>query len=413
MTDPRMHRCESCSASFQPTAAPFTCPDCGPRWGTLSVIYSAAELAGISRESLARDPEPSLWRYAALLPVEAPPADPYPLPGWTPLIPAPQLASELGIRQLFIKDDGRNPSASYKDRASAVGVACALEQGAEAIACASTGNAASSLSLFAARAGLPAYIFVPENAPAAKLTQLLVYGARVVRVAGTYDQAFDLCAAACERWGFYPRNTATNPVLSEGKKTGALELLEQRGWQVPDRVVVSVGDGCIIGGLHKGFSDAIAAGLVDHQPKLTGVQAEGSSALAQAFEAGAAKPEDGGPAETLADSISVGTPRDALKALRAARDSGGRLLSVTDQAILDAIPRLARATGVFGEPAGVTGLAGLYRLRDEGALAADETVVLIVTGNGLKDVAAGARAAGGPPSPVPPNLEAVADYLAL
>jgi threonine synthase len=187
----------------------------------------------------------------------------------------------------------------------------------------------------------------------------------------------------------------------------------QLGWDPPDRVVTSVGDGCILGGLHKGFLDAKAAGLIDRIPVLTGVQADGAAPLAHAFAAGAERPEDILRTSTTADSIDVGLPRDPLKALRAARATGGSILSVPDSAILDAIPRLARATGVFGEPAGVAGLAGLQRLRDEGALSSDERIVLMVTGNGLKDAPAGARAAGGAPDAVPPDMDRIAEALGL
>ena len=358
-----------------------------------------------------------MWRYSALLPVAAPPSDPDPPAGGTPLVPAPRLAKEIGVAEAWIKDDGRNPSASYKDRASTVAVAVAREQGAEAIACASTGNAASSLSLFAARARLPAYIFVPEDAPAAKLTQLLVYGATVIRVAGTYDQAFDLCAQACEQWGWWSRNTATNPVLSEGKKTGALEVLEQLRWSPPDRISVGVGDGCIMGALHKALVDAARCGLVEgaSRTRLTGVQAAGAAPLAAAFEGGDDRPSPMATTDTRADSIDVGTPRDALKALRAARQTGGELISVTDEAILDVIPRLARLTGVFAEPAAAAAVAGLYSLADRGELSSDERVVALITGNGLKDVAsarlAAARAKAPVPDPIPADLAAVAAAL--
>lgn len=417
---PAVHRCDNCGATHDPSQVPLTCPTCGPRWGTLTVEYPESAYASVTRQSLSTAEGQGLWRYAGLLPVERPPADPHPTAGGTPLVPAPRLAAELGVAHAWIKDDGRNPSASYKDRASAVAVAVAQEQGAAAIACASTGNAASSLSLFAARAGLPAYIFVPENAPAAKLTQLLVYGARVIRVAGTYDQAFDLCAQACARWGWWSRNTATNPVLSEGKKTGALEVLEQLGWRAPDRISVGVGDGCILGGLHKALVDADRCGLTDRdapRARLIGVQAAGAAPLVKAYEAGSDRPVPMEITDTQADSIDVGTPRDPLKALRAVRDTGGQLIAVSDERILDTIPRLARLTGVFAEPAAAAAVAGLFALAERGELSADERVVALVTGNGLKDVAsarlAAQRAKAPVPDPVPPELDAVAAALNL
>jgi len=361
-----------------------------------------------------------LWRYAPLLPLRRPPTDSDPAAGGTPLVPAPRLAAELGVAEAWLKDDGQNPSGSYKDRASAVAVAVAREQGADAIACASTGNAASSLSLFAARAELPAYIFVPHNAPAAKLTQLLVYGARVIRVAGTYDEAFDLCAEACARWGWWSRNTATNPVLSEGKKTGALEVLQDLDWIAPDRISVGVGDGCIFGSLHKALVDARRAGLLEADgpvTRLLGVQAAGAAPLAQAFADGEERPAPLSGTRTRADSIDVGTPRDAIKALRAARETGGSILAVSDEAILDAIPRLARLSGVFAEPAAAASVAGLFALAERGELAPDERVVALITGNGLKDVAsaqdAASRAKAPVPEPIPASLDAVAKALSL
>ena len=260
---------------------------------------------------------------------------------------------------------------------------------------ASTGNAASSLAGIAASVGMTTYIFVPETAPQAKIAQLLIFGANVIMVRGTYDHAFDLCLEASAEYGWYSRNTAFNPYLSEGKKTASLEICEQLGWEAPDRIFVSVGDGCIIGGLWKGLRDLFALGFIDRMPKLMGIQAEGSAVLAKAWKSGTEEIEPIVPT-TLADSISVGIPRDRIKALRAVRETGGEYIAVSDDEILDAMRILARGAAVFGEPAGVTGFAGLRKALREGRVRPDEKIVVLVTGNGLKDVASAMKATGKP-----------------
>ena len=277
---------------------------------------------------------------------------------------APRLAAAVGVRRLFLKDEGRNPTSSFKDRASSVGVAKALEFGYQAIACASTGNAASSLAGMAASVGLPAFIFVPERAPEPKVAQLLVFGATVFRVRGTYEQAFELCRAACERFRWYNRNSGTNPFLVEGKKTAGLEIAEQflpgriLGGALPDWVAVSVGDGCTIGGHRQGPARVQAARASrTSMPRMLGVQAEGASPIVRAFEAKADVVPSG--ADTIADSIAVGTPRNWRRALAWVRASRGAMIAVPDDAILDAMRETARLGGVFGEPAGVAGVAGL------------------------------------------------------
>jgi len=315
--------------------------------------------------------------------------------GWTPLYKADRLAGRIGLSHVWIKDDGRNPTASFKDRASAVGVAKARELGRDIITAASTGNAASSLAGLAASVGIETYIFVPETAPQAKIAQLLVFGAHVIMVRGTYDQAFDLCLWASEEYGWYSRNTAYNPYLSEGKKTAALEVCEQLGWQAPDKIFVSVGDGCIIGGLWKGLKDLQALGFIDRMPQLIGVQAEGSAVLAEAWGRDSEEIKPIVP-DTLADSISVGIPRDRIKALRAVRETGGEYVTVSDEEILDAMLVLARSAAVFAEPAGATGYAGLAKMAREGRIDPSERVVVLVTGNGLKDVKSAIQATGKP-----------------
>lgn len=408
MGNPVELRCVLCGASFAPGEVEYTCPECGID-GTLDVLYDYREASKtLTPENLASR-EGSLWRYEEILPI----ADRVHIPplavGWTPWYGCPRLAEEYDVGEVFVKDDGRNPTGSLKDRASAVGVARALSLGRKTVACASTGNAASSLSGFAAVSGLRSFIFVPEKAPAAKVAQLLVYGAEVVLVKGDYSDAFSLATAAIEKFGWYNRNCAINPYLVEGKKTCALEIAEQSGWNPPDRVFISVGDGCCISGLYKGFSDLKAMGLIGHIPRITGVQAEGARPLYDAWKDGASRVTFG-PADTVADSISVGAPRNWAKALRAVRESGGSIITVSDGEILAAIPELARKTGVFGEPAGAAAFAGFKRAAGEGMLKKDERIGVVVTGNGLKDIES-ARKSVGSPMVSEPDIEKFSENL--
>lgn len=361
--------------------------------GVVDVVYDYDLIRRrISRESLRDNHDTSIWRYKPLLPIEPDAVVPPLQIGWTPIYATPRLAAELGLRHLWVKDDGRNPTGSFKDRASAIAVVKGQERGAEIITTASTGNAAAALSGICASVGQANVIFVPEKAPPAKVAQLLAYGATVMLVRGSYDDAFDLCLRAAETYGWYNRNTGFNPYMSEGKKTASLEICEQLGWQAPDRIFVSVGDGCIIGGLHKGLKDMLALGWIEKMPKLMGVQAAGSNYLAEAWEKGEdvlTKPAID--AQTAADSISAGLPRDRLKAMAAVVETHGAFITVADEEILSAIPALARGSGVFAEPAGAAAYAGLVRAFAEGLVSADERIVVLNTGSGLKDVAGAMR----------------------
>lgn len=393
-------QCVLCGRKYQLDEVQYTCPTCGPV-GTLDIQYdydrlrhewTALRMVEAIQSSPRRD---TMWRYGPLLPITDDSAIPALPVGWTPLIAATRLAESLGMQSLWIKDDGRNPTASLKDRASAMVVARATEIGASVVSTASTGNAAAALSGVCASAGKRAVIFVPATAPEAKIAQMLVFGVTVFMVNGTYDQAFELCVETCEEYGWYCRNTGMNPFTSEGKKTAAFEIAEQLGWHVPDVVVVSVGDGSIIGGQYKGFSDLHKLGWIDKVPRLVGVQAEGSASLVQAWRSDqSAADMTPGPADTIADSISAGLPRDRAKALRAVRETDGALVAVSDDAILQAIPDLARTTGVFAEPAAAATLAGLRQALANGTIRPDEEVVLLITGSGLKDIRAAMRSVG-------------------
>jgi len=403
-------KCVLCGAEYSPDEVLYVCPKHGDE-GILDVLYDYNLIRRrLTRESLAADGEHSIWRYKPLLPVR--PESPVPplTVGWTPLYSAQRLRERLDLADLWVKDDGRNPSASFKDRASAVGIVKAQELGRDLIVAASTGNAAASLACLSASVGIRNVIFVPASAPQAKIAQLLVFGATVIAVRGSYDQAFDLSLAATREYGWYSRNTAYNPYLSEGKKTAALEICEQLDWQAPARIFVAVGDGCIIGGLGKGLRDLLALGLIDKLPRLVGVQAEGSSVLYEAWtrDSEEIRPL---PPRTLADSIASEAPRDRIKALRAVRDTAGEFVTVTDQEILDAMQLLGETTGVFGEPAGTAPLAGLLKVLRQGRIDPAERVVVLVTGNGLKDVGSAIEATGGP-HVIEPTVEALRDVVA-
>ena len=406
-----------CGKTYQPDEVDYVCPDHG-REGILDVIYDYDAIArDISPASLATSPDPTIWRYKSLLPVQPDAPVPPLTVGGTPLYHAPRLAAHLGLKHVWVKDDGREPTASFKDRASAIAIVKAQEVGAEVITTASTGNAAAALAGLAASVGYPTVIFVPASAPQAKIAQLLTFGATVLLVEGTYDDAFDLCMDAADAFGWYNRNTGYNPYMSEGKKTVSYEICEQLDWQAPDVIFVSVGDGCIIGGVYKGLYDLLQLGWIHHMPRIIGVQAEGSNYLAEAWANGEdvlTKPPV--QAHTIADSISAGLPRDRLKAMRAVRESQGAFVTVSDEAILNAIPELARFTGVFAEPAGAAAYAGLRQAIDEGLVSPEDRIVVINTGNGLKDVASAMKAAeqvGARAHRIPPSLDAVRQALSI
>jgi threonine synthase len=383
-------QCVLCAARYDQAEIAYTCPTCGPL-GVLEVHYDYEQVAQrLGRAQLAQERDPTIWRYRALLPISYSQTNMPPLAvGGTPLYPVKRLRAYLGMQDLWLKDDTRNPSASLKDRASVIAVV--LSQG-KTVACASTGNAASSLAVQAAAVGLPCYIFVPHNAPRAKVVQLLMCGATVFAVQGSYDDAFDLCIEACSTFGWYNRNTGYNPYLVEGKKTAGLEIAEQLDWQVPDSVLVPTGDGCIISGMYRGFEDLHRLGMIERMPRMIAVQAEGSPAIVRALEGdGVVRPY---PAQTIADGISVGLPRNGAMAVKNIRASGGFGVTVSDAEILAAEKELARLTGVFAEPSGAACYAGLLRLLEEGSIARDERVVLLVTGSGLKSIDAVAETAG-------------------
>ena len=405
-------KCSVCGAEYSTDKVKYVCPKHGDI-GLLDVIYDYEKIKSRVLGGQIESSDFSIWRYWDLLPIEDHVAVPPLRVGWTPFYRASHLGKQLAIQGLFLKDDGLNPTGSFKDRASAVVVSKAKELGADIITTASSGNAGAALAGLAASAHIPAIVFVPSTAPDAKVAQLMIYGARVFLVKGTYDEAFDLCLAASKEYGWYSRNTGYNPYTTEGKKTASLEICEQlaklsgtkEGWVAPDCIFVPVGDGNIISGVWKGLRDLLALGWIDKLPKLMGVQAEGSAACYNAWRDGKemVMPVH---ANTIADSISVGLPRDGTRAVRAVRETRGAFVTVSDDEILDAMRKLAREEAIFAEPAGAAGYAGLVKAKNNGIVDGDEQIVVIITGNGLKDVPAAVRAVG-KPILIEPKLESV------
>ncbi|MCE5209693.1 MAG: threonine synthase [Chloroflexi bacterium] len=407
------YRCSICKREFDPSQVQYTCPYDG---GNLDVLFDYDAIRHrYAMDDITSRVNYSLWRYSPLLPVNDPGLPPSPLgnAGWTPVFQPQQLKAALGLSDLWVKDEGRNPTASFKDRASAVVLARAMEIHADITVTASTGNAGAALAGMAAATSQKAVILAPRTAPPAKIAQLMVYHAHVILVDGNYDDAFDLSINASREFGWYCRNTGFNPFTAEGKKTAAFEIWENvlsglNLSQQPLNIFVSVGDGNIISGLHKGFKDLEALGWLDKMPRLFGVQSSGSAAIANAFQAGT---EEITPvkADTIADSISVNLPRDGVRAVRAARETGGSYLVVEDAEILQAIADLGR-NGIFAEPAGAACLAGLKKAIKDGMTTPCDPVLLVVTGSGLKDIRSAVKAVGEAPV-IEPTLNALKNLL--
>ena len=412
-------KCTLCEKEYEAGQIRYVCPRHGDD-GILDTIFDYKNVAATtSPKKISDSRDYSIWRYADLLPLDNPRTSAPPLHvGWTPLYHAAKAGEQLGLSNLYIKDDGRNPTASFKDRASAIVVAKARELGVDMITTASTGNAGAALAGLAAAAQMPTVIFVPETAPQAKIAQLLIFGSRVLLVKGNYDQAFDLCLAVSKEFGWYCRNTAYNPFTTEGKKTASFEICEQLplalpslgrnghgDFRAPDRIFVSVGDGNIMSGVWKGLRDLAALGWIDKMPMLMGIQAEGSAACYNAWKAGTEQITPVS-ARTIADSISADMPRDGVRAVRAVRDTNGAYLTVSDDEILAAIRDLSRSEAVFAEPAAAAAYAGLVKAVGQGLVKADETIVCLITGSGLKDIRSAMQVAG-EGTHIEPTLEAV------
>lgn len=405
-------RCVICQRDYGLDEVEYTCPHCGPV-GTLDVLYDLNRAQ--KRHS---DGHLSMWTQRDLLPIQSAPPRELRNLGGTPLLDYEALshvAREVDIAGLCIKNDGQSLTGSLKDRASAMVVTHAMQNlDRNIIALASTGNAAAALAgCCAAVLGARAAIIAPETAPEAKVAQMLVYGAKVVLINADYDTAFDLCWECCDKLGWYNRSTGINPFTTEGKKTVIFELAEQLNWQMPDVIMVPVGDGSIIGGVHKACLELYNLKWIDKLPRLIGVQAAGSDALVYAWENNIHPAEmTVHHAETIADSISSHFPHDRAKALRAVIDTNGAYLRVSDEEIVTAIRELARATGVFAEPAAAAVYAALKPARTQGLIEKQDKVMLLVTGNGLKDVKSAMLTITQRKPTIPPTFAAVQDHIA-
>lgn len=397
-----VYRCSNCGQRRPRDEVRYLCPVCArdyrPGLPLVGVLTAEFDYGAIKRKFRRDKPD---WELFSA--VEKKFYPPFPV-GNTPFFPSVALGDELGFDNVWIKNDGLNPSASLKDRASFLIVAEANRLKENTIVTASTGNAASALAAVCAAAGKRAVIFVPESAPKAKLVQMILYGATVIPVKGTYDDAFQLSLDYTAKRGGLNRNTAYHPLTIEGKKTVGLEIWWQNNWRVPDAILVPTGDGVIISGVHKAFCDLKAAGLISRLPQLVCVQAENSAAIHHYVESGVYK--NAAHPHTIADSISVSIPSNAHMARQAILDSGGFSITVSDEEILAGQKTLAAKTGIFAEPACAAVVAGLKKLKRSRKLARQAQIVLLITGHGLKDVEAAMRGIKVPKSVVP-TLSAV------
>jgi len=368
------YKCSDCGQTYPIDPSLTVCPACSERQVSDQPLQGVLEVELDGRATRDFDP-------LDLLPVPREYFPPIPV-GNTPLWEPLNLRRSLGFGQLYIKDDGLNPTYSLKDRASYLVSAFAAQHRIDEIILASTGNAGSSMAGVGAAAGQKITLFLPAAAPRAKLIQALQYGATVHRVDGPYDQAYDLSLEYSRRFGGMNRSTAYNPMTLEGKKTVALEIYQQLGC-APDYIFVSTGDGCILSGVYKGFRDLRQLELIDAIPRVISVQAEGSDALFRAYTSGKFQAR---PTQTVADSICVDVPRNGRHALKQIQTRGGRVITVSDDAIIAAQYQLSRTSGLFTEPAGAAAFAGFLSIRKE--LPATARIVVLATGNGLKDSAA-------------------------
>ncbi|NYT20047.1 MAG: threonine synthase [Methanosarcinales archaeon] len=369
--------CIECGQKYTKSEVIYTCK-CG---GLLDVIYdySAIEL---DVEKL-RIEAPSVWKYRALLPIEANPVTIH--EGGTPLYRCDRLAEKIGIKELYVKHEGLNPSGSFKDRGMTVGVSKGIELGMKTLACASTGNTSASLSTYGAKAGLPVIVLLPEGKVAlGKVAQALIHGAKVLSIRGNFDEAVVLVRRLCDEEQIYLLNSI-NPYRLEGQKTIGHEIIDQLGFNVPDRVIVPVGNAGNVAAIYKGFKEFMTLGITQSIPKMTGIQTEGACPVTKAFKKGAEDiiPEKN--PETIATAIRIGNPVNAKKALRAIYESGGYSEAVSDEELVQAQKDLAQLEGIGVEPASATSVAGLKKLVDAGIIGRVETVVCVTTGHLLKD----------------------------
>lgn len=379
-------QCTNCGKEYGQFDVLYLCPDCEaentpslPPKGVLKTVYEYKSL----KASLLNFAQFRANRFVDLLPIKSAESLPYLKVGDTPLYKIDKLNGDKLPFTLFLKDDSQNPTFSFKDRASAVVSAYAKENGLNTIVAASTGNAGSSLAGICAAQQQKAIIMVPQKAPAAKLTQIVMYGATIVPVKGTYDDAFDLSILATREFGWYNRNTAFNPFTIEGKKTVSFELFEQMNFEIPDRVFVPVGDGVIMSGVYKGFEDLLNLGWIEKMPTIVVVQSEGSQNLVSNLKSTSFTIKA---SDTIADSISVDIPRNFYMAKQFMEMYKGEPVIVSDEEIIAASAMLSRNTGIFAEPAAATAFAGMLKYNEQGKLAKGTKNVVLLTGSGLKDL---------------------------
>ena len=372
--------CRQCGRT-EPLGLLYVCAAC---FGPLEVTYDlAAAGATLTRAAIERR-APGIWRYLELLPVEAAPARSLPV-GSTPLVAADRLAPTLGIERLWLKDDTRNPSLSFKDRAVAVAAAVAVDLGVEALACASTGNLAGATAAAAAAIGLPAYVFIPADLEPAKIDHALAYGATVIPIEGSYDDVNRLCLEVADEtgWGFV--NINLRPFYAEGSKTLAFEIAEALGWRSPDVIVAPIASGAMFTRVARGFEELAELGLIERRPiRFVGGQAAGCAPVATAFEAGTDVIEPVRRPDTIVRSLAIGSPADGRYALDLARASGGSVEAIADDVTAAAIRDVARLEGIYPETAGGVTLAAAAAARRAGVIRDGDEVVALLTGNGLK-----------------------------
>jgi len=377
-------RCKECGEAYP--LEPRTV--CDHDFGPVEVTYDYAAMKGkVTRASIEAGPR-SLWRYRDLLPIEGEPRVGF-HSGMTPLIKADRLAKELGVAELYIKDDSANyPSYSYKDRVVSVALTKAIEFGFDTVGCASTGNLAHSVAAHAATAGIDAFVLVPHDIEDGKIVGARVFGPNLVKISGNYDDVNRLCSQIADKYGWAIVNVNLRPYYTEGAKTHGFEIAEQLGWKLPKHTVVPVAGGTILPKVWKAYREFIDLGLVeDHGPKLYGAQAAGCNPITRAIEDGQELFHPQKP-NTIAKSIAIGNPADGYYVMKVIRESGGWAASATDPQILDAMKLLARSEGIFTEPAGGSTLACAINLIEAGRIPRDEPICVCITGNGLKCVEA-------------------------
>ncbi len=371
--------CHECGAKY-PLAASYVCSEC---MGPLEVSFDYDAIRKVMTRQVIESRPRSLWRYLELLPVEEPRTGFY--SGFTPLVRATRLAKELGLSELYIKDDSVNhPTFSYKDRVVSVAASKAVEFNFPVFSCASTGNLAGSVAAHAARLGLPCYVFIPYDLEPAKILGAAIYRPHVVAVEGNYDDVNRLCTQIADRYGWGFANINLRSYYAEGAKTMGFEIVEQLGWRYPDHIVSPVAGGTLLPRIYKGLREMREVGLVDGTlPRIHAAQPAGSAPVVRALEAGEDFPEPVKP-DTIAKSLAIGNPADGFQVVKVVKETGGAGAKVTDEEILDAIQLLASTEGIFTEPAGGTTLAATRQLVRRGVIKPNESVVVCITGNGYK-----------------------------